>query len=496
MSGQSVAKMTREPFCCGQPGGHGPSCAFRARGRRGRRPSTTIARLRTRLTICLVMAFTVLFGTAFGLPAFAQETSLRSLLERSLEREAALETKLDRIARETAEPRGLPPLAEIDDVLLTRDELIVMLPALLAEEIDPAELAAQTRSLAAIGLIPEGTDLGRLSEQVMGEQAAGYYDLLTDEMIVVLDGDFGGAEEYFYSHEAVHALQDAYLDPDDLLEDTEALSSDQALAALALFEGDATYTSTLYLAEHPALALAILEELQQDYPELGQAPAPLAATLVFPYSAGNDFVDRLYAEGGWETVDAAYDDLPASTEQILHPRRYLDRDQPSTVALPDPATALGDGWRIVDEDTLGELQIGLLLADLQPGEGFNGNTGRIDLPEAARNAAAGWDGDRFALWEDRGGQGEILVWRSVWDTSRDARAFARALADFGNERWGGVFNGESPDDVALVTADIAARILLDGQEVLYVQAPDLPLADTALAALQSARPPQPAPGPD
>jgi hypothetical protein len=70
------------------------------------------------------------------------------------------------------------------------------------------------------------------------------------------------------------------------------------------------------------------------------------------------------------------------------------------------------------------------------------------------------------------------------------------LADFGNGRWGGVFNGESPDDVALVTPDIAARILLAGQEVLYVQAPDLALADAALASLQTAHPPSPVPGPD
>jgi hypothetical protein len=451
--------------------------------------------LRSRLTICLVIALLVLPGTGFPSPTFAQETSLRSLLERSLERDAALEARLDRIARETAELRGLPPLAEIDDVLLTRDELIAMLPDLLAAEIDTAELAAQTRALAALGLIPAETDLGGLSERVMGEQAAGYYDLLTDEMIVVLDDEFGGAEEYFYSHEVVHALQDAYLDPDDRLEDTSTLSGDETLAALALFEGDATYASTLYLAEHPALALTILEELQQDYPELEQAPAPVAAVLVFPYSAGNTFVDRLYAAGGWDAVNAAYDDIPASTEQILHPKRYLDRDVPSSVALPAPGSALGDGWRIVDEDTLGELQVGLLLAGLQPGEGFNGNTGQIDLPEAARNAAAGWDGDRFALWEDQASQREVLVWRSVWDTPRDARAFARALAGVGNERWSGIFNGESPDDVALVTPEIAARIQLDGQEVRYVQAPDLSLADTALAALQSAAPPNPAPGP-
>jgi hypothetical protein len=275
----------------------------------------------------------------------------------------------------------------------------------------------------------------------------------------------------------------------------EVLSGDALLATLALYEGDAVAGSAAYLAEHPELTLALLREAQGEFPVLDQAPASVAMVLLFPYTAGATFVDRLLAEGGWDAVNAAYADMPASTEQILHPLKYLDRDEPSLVILPDPGATLGADWNVVDEDVLGEFQTEVLLANLGPGEGFNGITGEISLPEAARNAAAGWDGDRFALWEDGDGEREILVWRSVWDTPQDARAFSRALAQFGDERWDSVFNGESPDDVALVTPEVAARIVLDGQEVLYVQAPDLAQADTALASLQTAPPPDPAPGP-
>ncbi|MBW3634268.1 MAG: hypothetical protein KY456_14700, partial [Chloroflexi bacterium] len=390
--------------------------------------------------------------------------------------------------------RGLPPLAEIDDVLVSQDELLAMMPELIAEEIDSEEAAAQSRSLAALGLLPEGVDLLDLTVRLMGEQAAGFYDPITDEMLVLFDGDLD-VTEYFYSHEVIHALQDAHLDPDDFMEDMTDLNSDQTLAALALYEGDAVAGSTAYLDQHPALALALLREAGGEFPVMDEAPAAIGVTLLFPYTSGLAFVDRLLTEGGWDAVNAAYADIPVSTEQILHPLKYLDRDAPSSVPLPDPVTALGEGWRVVDEETLGELQTAVLLADFDPGEGFNGITGEISLPEAARNAAAGWDGDRFALWEDGTGERETLVWRSVWDSPQDARAFSRALAEFGNGRWDGVFNGESPDDVALVTPDIAARILLDGQEVLYVQAPDLALADAALAALQTAPAPDPAPGP-
>jgi len=409
----------------------------------------------------------------------------------------AIEAELARIAQETAVLRELPPLSQIDDVLLSRAELQAMMPQLIAQEIDLAEVAADARSLAALGLIPAGLDLVDLSVRLMGEQAAGFYDPITDEMLVVSDGEGDlGIEQYFYAHEIVHALQDAHLDPDDLMEETSNPNSDSALARLALYEGDAVAASNDYLAQHPELAMAILREVGADFPELDQAPPIVGITLIFPYASGFTFVDRLRAEGGWDAVDAAYADMPLSTEQILHPLKYLERDSPSVVPLPDPAVILGEGWRTVDDDTLGELQIAILLAKLAPGAGINALTAEIDLPEAARNAAAGWDGDRFALWEDADGGRETLLWRSVWDTPQDARAFSRALAQAGNARWGSVFNGESPDDVALVTPEIAARIVLAGQEVLYVQAPELPLADTAMAALRNAPKPDPAPGPD
>jgi hypothetical protein len=271
-------------------------------------------------------------------------------------------------------------------------------------------------------------------------------------------------------------------------------NSDADLAELALYEGDAVAASNDYLAKHPALALAILKEPQSDFPELEQAPGASVVDLVFPYASGLSFVERLRAAGGWDRVNAAYADMPASTEQILHPETYLERDVPASVALPDPQTALGANWETVDADTLGELQISALLANLRSGGGFDTRTGQLALPEAARKAAAGWDGDRYALWSD--GTRDVLVWRSVWDTPEDARAFSRALAAFGEQRWGSEYHGESLDDVALVAPDIATQIQLDGQEVRYVQAPDRALADKALTALRTAPAPNPAPGPN
>lgn len=405
----------------------------------------------------------------------------------------ALEQQLAGIAAETAEIRDLDPLSDIDDVVLTRDELVQRLPDMISEELDPAELEGATRALIALGLLPEGSDLLDLTVRLLGEQVAGFYDPLTDEMIVVADGEFS-AEAYYYAHEVVHALQDAYLDPDDLMEKITSDNDDESLAMAALYEGDAVETSTFYLSKHPELTFDLLREAQADSTELDAAPAAMVVTLVFPYISGQPFVAELYQEGGWDEVDAAYLDMPASTEQILHPEKYLERDNPVTLALPEPSGTMGHGWSEVHQNTVGELQIALLLADLPPGSGFNSVTGQYSIPDPALNAAAGWDGDRYALWATADGQ-EALVWRTAWDTEQDARSFAAALARYEEGRWGGIFNGESADDIALVTDDVAVRLLLRGKEVFYVQSPNLNLTDQAQAALLAAPAPLPEPGP-
>lgn len=442
----------------------------------------------------MTLSLATLARTSLFLLLVANVTSPTVLAQDATPRPApALEQQLAGIAAETADLRDLETLPDIDDVVLTRDELVQRLPGMISEELDPAELEGATRALIALGLLPEGSDLLDLTLRLLGEQVAGFYDPRTDEMIVVADGKFS-AEAYYYSHEVVHALQDAYLDPNDLMEEITSDNDDRSLAMAALYEGDAVVTSTLYLGEHPELSLDLLREAQTESSELNAAPAAMVVTLVFPYISGQPFVERLYDAGGWDAVDAAYLDMPASTEQVLHPEKFLERDNPVTLALPQPSDALGDEWSEVHQNTLGELQLALLLADLPPGGGLNEITGQYEIPDPAWNAAAGWDGDRYALWADGNGQ-ETLVWRTAWDTEQDARAFAAALTRYEEGRWNGIFNGESADDIALVTDNVAARLLLRGNEVFYVQSPTLELTDRAQSALLTAPAPAPEPGP-
>ncbi|NUN50227.1 MAG: hypothetical protein HUU15_15555, partial [Candidatus Brocadiae bacterium] len=68
-------------------------------------------------------------------------------------------------------------------------------------------------------------------------------------------------------------------------------------------------------------------------------------------------------------------DPPTSTEQILHPQKYLDGDHPRTVKLPDllpvllvAAVALPKSLRPERREEIGLKQAGLWLREHAPGE--------------------------------------------------------------------------------------------------------------------------------
>src|SRR5205085_6086849 len=82
---------------------------------------------------------------------------------------------------------------------------------------------------------------------------------------------------------------------------------------------------------------------------LGGGPLTESATY-FPYEEGVAFAALLYQNGGWDAVDAAFKNPPRSTEQVLHPDRYIGGDAPKPIALP--ALQL-NGWHRITEDTLG-----------------------------------------------------------------------------------------------------------------------------------------------
>jgi hypothetical protein len=121
-------------------------------------------------------------------------------------------------------------------------------------------------------------------------------------------------------------------------------------------------------------------------------------------------------------VDAVYAHPPQSTEQILHPERYPS-DTPQVVALPPLTDTLGSGWQLVDEDVLGEFTLRAYL-DVY-----------LTQRQAAQ-AAAGWGGDRYAVYQDTGTGQVLLVLLLTWDNGAEEVEFVAAYQKYAQRRLG------------------------------------------------------------
>ena len=358
--------------------------------------------------------------------------------------------------------RGLEPTEDVEPVTIDEDQLLENLELEIDAEQTPEQMALSEDLLGTLGLIPEGSSIRELTLDLLGGQVAGYYSPDRDELYVVsrTGQTVGPVERATYAHEFTHQLQDQNFDLGSL--DTTSIDqSDRALAYLGLIEGDASWAQALWLFEH--LTPAELGEVSTVDPEsqaaLDNAPAYLRDTAIFPYFAGLLFVQQLVSQGGYEAVDAAFADPPVSTEQVIHPEKYLDREAPVDVRIAnDLAGRVGDGWSEAARDTLGELILRTWLDE--HGVGIP-TTFPLPAPsDEALAATTGWGGDRLVLLRHDDGSLAVAM-STTWDTAKDAAEFAEAaetaLTDPGFT--GALFHRAGSRDVLIAIGADAEAVL-------------------------------------
>lgn len=302
----------------------------------------------------------------------------------------------------------------------------------------PEEFYAR-RSLAwqTIGVIPEGTSIRDELLEYGSTQVIGYYDTVTGELVFLGQEDPTPLERLTLAHELTHAIDDQRFG----LEKVDVLGAEcreeELQATLGLVEGNATF----FMLRWARTFLTAEEQIELSAEAAAQQPPPsdippfIDAMQQWPYTAGLRFITAIEANGGLDAVDAAFLDMPVTSEQILHPERYPN-DVPTPVDVPDLASQLGTGWEDLDVQPVGEIWLDVALRL------------RLDGADASQ-ATAGWDGGIYRAWSD--GDRVALVLATVWDSERDAEEFAAEL-----QRW--ITAGEAPAEV--LTADgTSVRVL-------------------------------------
>jgi hypothetical protein len=385
----------------------------------------------------------------------------------------------DQIAHQVETKRGLAARAEVPLSFMDRAEMAEALGEIYAER----DLAAERMPLALLGLLP-GDPVS-----VEARPSAGIYLPEQEQLIVSFERPQGDTSaQAVLAHAYAHALQDQHFDLEAL--SLRAQTIDAELAIQALAEGDATLLTALYI--YPTLEAVDWERivtmaLEAETPVYSPPDATRERVQRFPHREGREFAQVLYEAGGWEAVNGAYVDPPRSTEQVLHPSRYLGgedggetdgaggaglRDEPTDIVVPDVVAVLGEGWQRVADETLGEFIVGLYVSET--------------LPEArARKVAEGWDGDTFAAWEREDGR-QVLVWRSIWDSVAEAAEFEGGLMALVPQRYYPVRPVEAPRGLPGAwweTAEGAVEVYRAGRYVLLVLAPDLNTLENLSAVL-------------
>jgi hypothetical protein len=295
----------------------------------------------------------------------------------------------------------------------SREQVSRYLLTKLEQEFPPAKVEGVEAAYNLLGLLADTVRIRSLLLGLYAEQVAGYYD--PDSLtLYAVEGAEGAQLRLVLAHELVHALQHEQLPLERLLKDLS--SADRLAASQAVLEGHATIAMLGVMVPDRASLLdpqfwrlyrEQVKAAQTSMPVFRSAPLVLQEGLIFPYLAGAEFMRWWEGLGRGRPLPLP-DELPQSSEQILHPDRYLAGDGPVTVRFADSAAG------VMHEDTMGELELAIWTAELRGGG------------EVLTGLPLGWGGDRFRVY--RTPDGPALVLHTVWDDSVSARRFATGPA--------------------------------------------------------------------
>ena len=330
----------------------------------------------------------------------------------------------------------------------------------------------------ALFVIGEDREANEALRSATGQSTAGFYVPAEDHIRIITDSPENPTiDNATLVHELTHALQDQQGDLGEQITATE--TQDAGLATDGVVEGEANYIEQQY-TERCGVEWDCVETPSsesggaQEPPNLG-----ILLTLLQPYSDGPVYIDYLLDQGGWDAVDAAFEDPPTSTEQIIH----LKDEEPVPIDYRDRAR---NGWEtfpnqgVDGSDTVGEASMYVMFwyqartaraQTVSPGSVVE-TTSPLDMYNYDATPSAGWGNDRvFPYHKGTGEDAQYgYVWVTEWDTERDAAQFHNAYRAILKAH-----NDQPQGDNAYVVPGgrfaAALRIDREGTRVTIVNAP-------------------------
>ena len=382
---------------------------------------------------------------------------------------------LDELEATVEDIRGLDVITPVDRRFPSKAEAADTIAGLLDEELTDDIVFEAMQFYTVFDFIAPDFNFREFYIELQQDQIAGFYNTDDKTMNTLLisgnplGDDLPALEKTTYAHEFTHALQDQHFDL-TMIEDIE--NGDHQLAVLSLVEGDATYVMQEYLLvlmeQNPGAIFEILSLSLSGDADLPEGTPPiLESELLTPYLQGLTFVTALYSNGGWDAVNAAFTDLPQSTEQIIHPEKYLDGEAPIEVTLQPVDDVLGSDWTMTTEDTMGEFYLTEYLKT------------QLDT-RTASEAAAGWGGDHYQVFYNTNADEQAYLLKITWDNIDEMADFMTTFEDFASRRM-----DTSAEDTCWLDSEIQDALcwqVLDETTLALSYAPDVTTAEALVNA--------------
>src|SRR5438045_283492 len=226
----------------------------------------------------------------------------------------------------------------------------------LTDSLATHDIAGQEAAYKRFGMIPDTLKLQPFLTNLLEEQIVGFYDPHT-KVLYVVDGAPKDLAGITITHELVHALQDQYISLDSVQKIRD--DNDRLSAAQSVFEGQAVYEQISIMLGGSNIAINLpggwdriremIRENQSSMPIFAAAPKVMQETLIFPYLSGAEFERNSKERKPGAMI---YQDMPVSTEQLIHPAAFfVTHDNPTRVSLGTLTNATS-----TDDNDLGAFQ--------------------------------------------------------------------------------------------------------------------------------------------
>ncbi|MFC6730575.1 Hvo_1808 family surface protein, partial [Natronoarchaeum mannanilyticum] len=291
----------------------------------------------------------------------------------------------------------------------------------------------------ALMLVGADEDAVEVQQENLGAGVGGYYDPVTDRLVVVTDDpEAVQFSEPVLAHELVHAVQDQQFN----LTRFDARTLDDSNAENGLIEGDARYVETIYRNACEGNWSGTCRTVESgEGPSAGDlANLPLYLLSFQPYSDGPAFVEHLREGGNWSAVDRAYDRAPNTSQEVMYPDRYPN-ETTQNISAPNRTA---DRWEQLSVEgrpnygIAGEPAVFMMFAAptfkyeepefVRANEFLSGGQNSLDPYDYSAPPSDGWNGDRLTPYRNDDNE-TGYVWQLAWESPAEAEEFAGAYGE-------------------------------------------------------------------